>query len=407
MGIIVQKFGGTSVRTIHARQRAVQWVEQAVDQGNQPVVVVSAIGRAGDPYATDTLLSLVTEFESQSRQETDLLVASGEVISAVVLAAMLRSAGLPAAAFTGGQAGIVTDENFGDARILEVNPEAVLQSLEQGIIPVVAGFQGVTRSGSVATLGRGGSDTTAVALGAALQADRVEIYTDVDGIKTADPQIVPEARTIAHMDYDQVFQLASLGARVIHPRAVELARQFRVALAIRSTFHDVPGTLVGNNGHGSNGWSRWRSEYSATSITQLNGLALFDVRPPAAERAGWLSDLFEELGQASVSVDLINLFPHQGYFCVREPLTASTESVLDRLQVRYQRFANRSKVSIIGTTLQGLPGMVGKMMAALAKAEVEVLQSADSYLTISLVVDSRSVKAAVTALHRHLGLDRA
>ncbi len=405
MGIIVQKFGGTSVRNIHARRRAVQWIEQAVDQGNQPVVVVSAIGRAGDPYATDTLLSLVTEFESQSQQENDLLAASGEVISAVVLATMLRSAGLPAAAFTGGQTGIITDENFGDARILEVDPGAVRESLQRGVIPVVAGFQGVTRQGAVATLGRGGSDTTAVALGAALEADRVEIYTDVDGIKTADPQIVPEARTIARLDYDEAFQLASLGARVIHPRAVELARQFQMALAIRSTFEDLPGTLVGNHDSYSDDWGRRRTECSVTSITQLNGLALFDVKQPAAMRPGWLSDLFQELGQASVSVDLINLFPHQGYFCVREPLTASTESVLDRLQVPYQRFANRSKVSVIGTAIQGLPGIVGSMMAALAEAGVEVLQSADSHLTVSLVVHSKSANAAVTVLHHHFGLD--
>ena len=406
MGIVVQKFGGTSVRDDKGRRKVVSLVSRIMEQGQQALVVVSAMGRQGEPYATDTLLGLLSPSQGSDARERDLLASCGELISATVIASMLRSAGIRAQAFSGTESGIFTDENYGNARIVEVDPSRLLNALEDGVVPVVAGFQGVTRGGSVTTLGRGGSDTTAIALGAAVDAEVVEIYTDVDGIKTADPRIVPSARTIAKMDYEEVFQLANLGARVIHPRAVELARQFSVPLVVRSTFEDSPGTHIGASRAMWDPWSHRQPDRAVTGITQLSGLVQvrFELTKESAELDR--TTLFEELGRVGVSVDLINLFPDEGYFCVPEHNRELCEDVLAKLGLVHRVEALRAKVSVVGSAIQGLPGVLGRVLAAVRDAGVEVLQSADSHSTISLLVHESAMEAAVVALHGKFGLDR-
>lgn len=405
MGIVVQKFGGTSVRDESDRRRVTNLVAAVASRGHHPVVVVSAMGRLGDPYATDTLLGLLDPDDEGSARERDLLLACGELVSAVVVASSLRRQGFRAQAFSGGQAGICTDDNYGDARIVEVDPRHLRDLIEKGIIPIVAGFQGTSFDGSVATLGRGGSDTTAVALGAALEAEVVEIYTDVDGIKTADPRIVPEARTIAAMDYEEVFQLAHLGARVIHPRAVELARQFGVPLCVRSTFEDLPGTWVGKRVV-ADPWGHRRPEHAVTGITQVAGMVQWRFSVAEARTPGGITAVFEALGEAGVSVDLINLFPDHGYFCVPVESGPAVESTLAGVDVEYQKFSGRAKVSVVGSAIQGLPGVIGRVLEALAEAGIEVLQSVDSHSTISLLVHESEMSQAVASLHRKFGLDR-
>ncbi len=406
MGIVVQKFGGTSVQDEESRCKVVTWVKNALGVGRQPVVVVSAMGRGGDPYATDTLLGLLHVADVGDARERDMLASCGEMISASVMASILRGEGFRASAFSGGEAGIRTDDTYGNARIIAVDPSMLLAAMADGVIPVVAGFQGLTPQGRVATLGRGGSDTTAIALGAALKADLVEIYTDVDGIKTADPRIVPEARTIAKMDYDEVFQLAHLGARVIHPRAVELARQFQVPTVVRSTFEELKGTQVGSTRSVWDPWGHRQPEHAVTSITQLAGLVQFRVELSPTPLGVDITRLFEALGDSGVSVDLVNLFPQEGYFCVPQSFRTVTESVLGQLDIPYRAEGGRAKVSVVGSAIQGLPGVVGRILSALRDAGVEVLQSADSLSTITFLVPQEAMETAVVALHRKFSLDR-
>lgn len=224
--ILVQKFGGTSVASPERRAQVAAKVSEAISQGFMPVVVVSAIGRAGDPYATDTLIKLASNIYSEMpKREMDMLMSCGEIISGTVLASTLQSAGIDAVLMTGGQAGIITNDHFGNARIIRVEPEKIFQRLNQGQVVVVSGFQGMTEDGQVTTLGRGGSDTSAAAIGVALNAEAIDIYTDVEGIMTADPRIVEDAKILDVVTYNDICHLAHQGAKVIHPRAVEIAMQ--------------------------------------------------------------------------------------------------------------------------------------------------------------------------------------
>lgn len=404
MGIVIQKFGGTSVRDPGKRDMVAEWVASAVHEGKSPVVVVSAMGRGSDPYSTDSLLALLSSFPEIPANERDLVASCGEIISSVVLAGHLRKRGLEPVVLSGGQAGIVTDETYGDAQIIEIDPERLRHAVQQNKVPVVAGFQGRTQGGQVTTLGRGGSDTTAVALGAALAVEVVEIFTDVDGIKTADPRIVPEARTISRLDYDEVFQLANLGARVIHPRAVEIARQFSVPVRIRSTFSPSAGTLVAPGRRTMDPWAHRHPDRAVTGITQLEHLVQFRVEAPDESAGSWAYYLFDRLGSRGVSVDLINLYPTHAYFCVPEATHRQTLATLEELGYRSQMNRERAKVSIIGSAIQGLPGVVGRVMAALTQASVEVFQSSDSHSTITLLLKRSDMEKAVKALHVQFGL---
>ncbi|MBM3496830.1 MAG: aspartate kinase, partial [Armatimonadetes bacterium] len=246
--IVVQKFGGTSVDTDEHRRAAARKIIAAKESGHDPVVVVSAIGRSGAPYATDTLrqqLKGVDVSVSPHAREMDAMMACGEMISAAVMAVTLQSIGYAAMAMSGPQAGIVTDGEFGNARIRSVQPTAVREALVRGEIPVVCGFQGVAEEpgspthGLTTTLGRGGSDTTATALGAALGAMAVEIYTDVDGVKTADPDMVPNAQTLDLCTYPELAEITHLGAQVVHPRAAEIAMDYGIELWVKSTFSEA------------------------------------------------------------------------------------------------------------------------------------------------------------------------
>lgn len=254
MPLIVQKFGGTSVNTAEKRGKVLDKIIAAKDKGCDVVVVVSAMGRKGEPYATDTFLDLLREVGPNPAPRTkDLLASCGEIISTCIVAHALEQRGYPACPMTGFQAGILTDEIFTNAEIKEINPVAVRNALQAGQIVVVAGFQGVTASKDVATLGRGGSDTTAIALGGALQADLVEIYTDVPGIAFTDPRLIAEAPYVQAIDFQPMYTLAKAGAKVIHPRAVRTAITYNRPFLIRSTFSDDPGTLIGRKGESFGG----------------------------------------------------------------------------------------------------------------------------------------------------------
>lgn len=403
MRIIVQKFGGTSVATPESRSHVADRVERAVREGYGTVVVVSAMGRLGDPYATDTLIQLANAACTEMvPREMDLLLSCGELISSVVMAGVLKSRGIPTTVLTGGQAGIVTDDGFGSARILKVDPQPVLRRLREGLVVVVPGFQGRTQTGEVTTLGRGGSDTTAAAVGGALHAQVVEIYTDVDGVKTADPRLVPEARTLAVTTYDEIAQMAHYGAKVIHPSAVEIAMEHRVPLRIKSTFEEAPGTLITYSLEAAGAsWSELNRAGPVTGVTHVAGLV--QVTVPDGEPGGLA--VFRALADSSISVDLINVSPGQQRFCLEERKAQRAQDLIRQMGLEPQVRPGCAKVSVVGAGMRGRPGVMATVVEGLTAAGVEILQTADSHVTISCLVEGSQLRTAVQALHQAFRLE--
>lgn len=248
MGIVIQKFGGTSLRNLSNQSEFLKLVKKEVEIGSKLVVVVSAMGRSGDPYATDTLINQLENISTTiNPKKKDLIMSVGETISASLVSHLLESECLPSEALMGFQAGIITDNNFNSSKILNINTDKIHAYLEENKIVVIAGFQGATEDLDITTFGRGGSDTTAVALGGYLNAERVDIFTDVPGVAITDPRLVPNARYIKEISYDDMYRLAINGATVIHPNAVLLGKQYNIPIRILSTFEDDPGTLISND----------------------------------------------------------------------------------------------------------------------------------------------------------------
>lgn len=406
MRIIVQKFGGTSVASEEARLRVTDHVRRAKSEGLSPVLVVSAMGRTGDPYATDTLISLARSVsEAIHPRELDLLQSCGELISSVVMVQTLQKAGIRARAFSGGQAGIITDRSFGNARILEVKPERVWRGLEEGLVAVVAGFQGVTGEGDITTLGRQSSDVTAAALGVALRAEVVDIFTDVEGIMTADPRLAPQAQLLDVMTYSEVCEMAHMGAKVIHPRAVEIAMEGRIPIRIRSTFSDGTGTLI-SDGRNIAG-VEIRSDRVVTGIAHVSGVSLVRiVSQEDVNRSGLALSVFQHLAEAGISVDLIHVSPDQISFIIRSELHDRAMAVLRGLSGGVTAERGYAKVSAVGAGMRGVPGVMARVMHGLSAADVPIFQTTDSHTNISCLVRDSDLPAAVRALHDEFGLSK-
>lgn len=391
MRIIVQKFGGTSVTTDEKRNMAIDKVISALEKGYSPVVVVSAMGRKGDPYATDTLLSLINSKDSNiDKREIDLLMCCGEIISAVVMAEAFIQKGYKSRVLTGGNAGIITNNDFGNADVLDVETERILNILAQGVIPIVTGFQGITKEGDFTTLGRGGSDVTGALLGKALKAEFVEIYTDVDGIMTADPSIVPSARIIDRISYNEVFQLADQGAKVVHPRAVEYALSGNIPLIIKNTVSDAPGTVI-TNGTGY--------EYnSVTGITSMANKSQVIVNN-SDNTNNMCNEIFAGLSGKNINIDLVNLFPGQEIFTIDSEDVAKVEDILKQLHSEYRIINNCSKVSLIGNPKKDTPEILSKLLKTLECNNVNILQTANSRTGIWCLIGEADNKKALNELH--------
>lgn len=401
MRIIVQKFGGTSVATENGRRRIVEKVKKAQKQGYLPLVVVSAMGRRGAPYATDTLIDVAkAENPRVAKRELDHLMCCGEMISAVVVSALLQRENVDAVMLTGGQAGIITDEEYGNAHILQVDPKNLIQLLEQNIVPVACGFQGMSLSGNMTTLGRGGSDTTAAALGAAVNAEAVEIYTDVEGIMTADPRIVDDARILERIAYEEICQLAHQGAKVIHPRAVEIAMQKNIPLVIKSTFSDAKGTLISNLEVDAYVMEHIADKV-ATGVTYLRDICQVKVDGVDYKMS---VDVFRILALSGISVDLINVYPNCLVFTIQEALVALAAERLRLLNLQMEFRIGCAKVSVVGGGMRGVPGVMADIVDALSAWDVEILQSADSHTSISVLVSQEHLETAVRALHKKFQL---
>ncbi|MBA4536244.1 aspartate kinase [Bacillus aquiflavi] len=397
MKIVVQKFGGTSVRDENSRAYARKHIETALAEGFKVVVVVSAMGRQGDPYATDTLLSLVNGKNSKiNKREQDLLMSCGEIISSIVFANMLLESGIKATAYTGAQAGFQTTSNHTNAKISDMKCDRLLRELEQVDVVVVAGFQGVAKNGDVTTIGRGGSDTSAAALGAALNVEWIDIFTDVAGIMTADPRIAENARPLANVTYNEVCNMAYQGAKVIHPRAVEIAMQAKVPIRIRSTYDDGLGTLVTslNKDHKVSDIR----ERLVTGIAHVANITQIKVYAKK-DQYNLQSEVFKGMANENISVDFINISPNGVIYTVTEDTSEKAIEVLKKLEYEYEVERNCAKVSVVGAGITGVPGVTAKIVTALSEKGIRILQSADSHTTIWVLVKQEDLFGAVNALH--------
>ncbi|KKB44720.1 aspartate kinase [Bacillus thermotolerans] len=397
MKIIVQKFGGTSVRNKEAREHAKRHIEAAMKEGYKVVVVVSAMGRKGDPYATDTLYSLVNGTDTRlSAREQDALLSCGEVISSLVFTNMLLESDIAACALNGTQAGFITNDDHTNAKILKMRCDRLLKELESHDVVVVAGFQGAAKTGDVTTIGRGGSDTSAAALGAALKAEWVDIFTDVEGIMTADPRLTKKARPLSVVTYNEVCNMAYQGAKVIHPRAVEIAMQAKVPIRIRSTYSSGVGTLVTSITKPNQGLDV--RERLVTGIAHVSDVAQIKVQAKK-DRYDVQAEVFKAMANEKISVDFINISPTGVIYTVAGNTADRAIEVLEDMGYKPEVERECAKVSVVGAGMTGVPGVTSKIVTALSEQGVRILQSADSHTTIWVLVKNEELVTAVNALH--------
>lgn len=404
MGLIVQKYGGTSVGDISRIQGVAAQVAEARRRGDQIVVVVSAM--AGE---TDRLTALAHQVNPNPRErEMDLLLSSGERISCALLALALQALGYQAQSFTGRQVGILTDSSHTRARIKRIEADRVRKALEEAKIPVVAGFQGIDEEEDVTTLGRGGSDTTAVALAAALKADLCEIYTDVDGVYTADPNIVSNARRLERISYDEMLEMASLGAKVLQARSVEFAKKYHVPLVVKSTFVRGRGTMVVEEDRGM------ESVLVSGVTCDKNQAKLTITRVP--DRPGIAGQIFSYIAQENYIVDMIIQNVSDGGLtdisftlprADAHKARALVEQVAQEIGGEDVRLDEEiSKVSIVGVGMRSHSGVAAKMFKALAAENINIMMISTSEIKISCVIGAKYTELAVRALHQAFGLGR-
>src|SRR5690625_19858 len=403
MRILVQKYGGTSVSDQKSRQHVIRHIKAALRENYKVIVVVSALGRTPEPYATDSLLSLISErTKPMLKRELDLLMSCGEIISSVVLTSELIAEKIVATTLTGPQAGIITDESFNDANIKEVNPERIFTEFKTVDVVVVAGFQGETTSGDITTLGRGGSDTTAASLAAATVAERIDIFTDVNGIMTADPRVVKNARSLDVITYMEICHLAYQGAKVVHPRAVEIAMHAEIPLRVRSTYTDNLGTLITSSRQPT---GKLIPDRLVTGVTYIANIAQISVNVKENEQTTH-AKIFQAMADANISVDFINISPEKVVYTVPNNLSERTVQILDELSYEHQIEQNFAKVSIVGAGMTGVQGVAARIVQALTKEHVKIYQAADSHTTIWVLIREQDLIKALNALHEAFELNK-
>lgn len=403
MALVIEKFGGTSVANIERINKVAERVLRTKSDGYDVVVVLSAMG--GE---TNRLIDLAQQIEPYPNgRELDMMISTGEQITIALLSMALNRDGCPAKSYTGGQVQILTDAVHGKARVENINTEKIFQDLENGTVVVVAGFQGVTENGEITTLGRGGSDTTAVALAAALDADECRIYTDVDGVMTADPRIVPQARILSHITSEEMLELSSSGAKVMQVRAMEFAHKYGVPTRVLSSFKDVPGTLI-------------TSEESSMEQPKITGIA-YNVNVAkltirgVPDRPGIASKVFGPIADAHINVDMIlqNVgvdnntdltftVDRSEYQSSMRLLETTTDEIGAREIVSTDNIA---KISIVGVGMRSHTGVATTMFAALANEGINIEMITTSEIKISVIVNEKYLEAGIRALHTAFGLD--
>ncbi|MEH7354308.1 aspartate kinase [Neobacillus drentensis] len=397
MGLIVQKFGGTSVGSAERILNVAACVKEEIKRGNNVVVVVSAMGKS-----TDQLVSLAKEISTRpNKREMDMLLSTGEQVTISLLSMALNQQGLNAVSFTGWQAGIVTEPVHGNARITKINTDAIQTQLSEGKVVIVAGFQGITEEGEITTLGRGGSDTTAVALAAALKADKCDIYTDVTGVFTTDPRYVKAARKLLSVSYDEMLELANLGAGVLHPRAVEFAKNYQVQLEVRSSMEKIKGTVIEGEATMEQNLVV-RGVAFEDEITKVTVLGLTNSLTS-------LSTIFTTLAQNHLNVDIIIQSTTEGgsanlSFSIHTNDLVETLKVLEdnKEVLGYEQLDTENKlakVSIVGSGMISNPGVAAKMFEVLASNNILIKMVSTSEIKVSAVLEEKQMLKAVEALH--------
>ncbi|HYM37373.1 MAG TPA: aspartate kinase [Nitrospiraceae bacterium] len=404
MALLVHKYGGTSVGTIERIHLVADKVAKAKEEGHSLVVVLSAM--SGE---TDRLIKLAHEVtKNPDEREMDMLLSTGERVTIALLAMELRGRGIDARSFTGRQVGIITDSAHTKARIARVAADRIREALKQGVVPIVAGFQGINEQSDVTTLGRGGSDLTAVALAAALKADRCVIYTDVDGVYTADPNVVPAARRLDKISYEEMLELASLGAKVLQSRSVEFAAKFNVPVEVQSSFKEGKGTLVVKE-------DADMERVTVSGVTgDRNQAKLTIVGVP--DRPGIAARIFGPVAEANVIVDMIIQNVSQAsltdmsFTIPRADLPKATPLVkriakdIDAKSVAVTE--SIAKVSLVGVGMRTHSGVAAKMFEVLSKEGINIMMISTSEIKISCVIEEKHLQQAMRALHKAFGLDR-
>ena len=405
MALLVHKYGGSSVADAEKIKRVAERVINAKISGNDVVVVVSAMGDS-----TDELIDLAhTVSTDPEPREMDLLLSTGELVSCTLLSMAIKSMGHDSVSLTGNQAGIVTDTMYGHARISRVDSDRIKDELEKGQITVVAGFQGMTEGRDITTLGRGGSDTTAVALAAALNADRCDIYTDVEGIYTADPRIVPKARKMVEIGYQEMLELASYGAKM-HPRSIELGSVYQVPIYVASSFSDQPGTLI----HKGPDEDNMEDRIKVTGIAYQSNIAKVTVRA-VPDRPGMAAELFEPLSAVGISVDTIvqntsvERLTDISFTVDRSDLQKTLrelESVTSEMGAgEVVTDPTLASISVVGSGMQNTPGYASRMFRVLSEARINIEMITTSEIRISCIIAEAQVPEAVRLLHSGFDLD--
>jgi len=404
MGLIVQKFGGTSVANAERIKAAAKRIVETYKAGNKVIVVVSARGQT-----TDELIDLAHELtDNPSTREMDMLLSTGEQISIALVAMAIHALGYPAVSFTGGQVGIVTDSYHTKARIRNINTHRVQKELDKGTIVIVAGFQGIDANENITTLGRGGSDTTAVALAAIMKADRCDIFTDVDGIYTADPRKVPLARKLDKVSYDEILELASLGAQVMHSRSIEFAKKYNVPLYVRSSFNNKEGTLICKE-------AKEMEDIVVSGVAVSKDDAKITIRA-VPDVPGQAAKIFHEIARKKINVDMIiqnasiENRADVTFTVPRSDLRLALETAekikndLGAKEVLHD--SKIAKLSVVGIGMRSHCGVAEKMFSVLAEEKINIQMISTSEIKISCVIDDAHADRALRAVHTAFGLDK-
>ncbi len=405
MGLIVAKFGGSSVASMDRIKAIADRVKSMRENGNDVVLLISAMGDT-----TDDLIELAFETgPDRNHREMDMLLATGEQQSAALLALCLNNIDCPALSLCGWQAGITSDNNHSKARIIDIEPQRIIKETEAGKVVVVAGFQAVTEQGDITTLGRGGSDTSAVALAASLGAERCQIFTDVNGVYTADPRVVAEARQLSMVSYEEMLELASMGAVIMQPRAVEFAMLYQVEVEVGNSFKNETGTII----TGVVNMEKHRIVTGVAHDLNVVRFAIFDV----PDKPGVARNLFKALADAGINVDMVIQSAMRDNrndiaFTTEENELQKTVPIVEKLVhdigasgMTYG--TNVAKISIVGAGMQSNPGVAAAMFEALADEEINIHMISTSEIKVSCIIDQERIKDAVRSLHKKFSLDLA
>ncbi len=394
MEFILQKFGGTSVQTKNSRLMCINKIKESITNGNKLIVVISAMGRKNDPYSTDELLGLVSDdFKKNNPLYLDKLISCGEIISSIVFTSELQANDVNAVPLIGQDIGILTDNNFGNAKILDINTSNIEKLLSLNIVPIVAGFQGVTKDGDITTLGRGGSDISAVKLAAVLNCDKVEFFKDVNGLMTVDPKLVSSAKSINEISYEELFELSIYGNNIIHPQAVKIAMDENIPIVIKNTFNDFKGTIITNTVP--------KDEDFFKGITYLKDCIQIKIfRNDNMDNENYYK-VFQKISNENITIDFINVFLDHKVFTIHKNDFDQLKEILNNYKLRYEILQNCSKIGVVKANIKNVSIVMARLIESLHKENIEVLQTNHSNMSIWILVKNEDLATSLNLIHNN------